>query len=164
MGVLKAQQVTSDEMFEERLLMLLPYYLMRYEKALSEIEADEAKTAELLAECARLRSRLEAETLGAGDSLLYEQLIELIIRVNDHVFSGHDELGREVRSAMGGEVLELMRERSERLEREAREQGIEQGMERLSGELRRLGADEATIGTALANIREQEAERAAQES
>lgn len=31
---------------------------------------------------------------------------------------------------MGGEVLELMRERAERLEREAREQGIEQGIER----------------------------------
>ena len=51
---------------------------MRYEKSLGNIESDRAKTAELLAECAQLRSGLEAATLAVGDGLLYEQLIELI--------------------------------------------------------------------------------------
>ena len=36
--VVKAQLFSSEEIFEKRLLLLLPYYLMRYEKALTGIE------------------------------------------------------------------------------------------------------------------------------
>ena len=32
-----------------------------------------------------MRARLEAATLGEGDPLLYEQLLELIMRVVDHM-------------------------------------------------------------------------------
>lgn len=41
----------------------------------------------------------------------------------------HDALRRKVRRAMGGVVLELMRERAARLEREAEERGVKQGIE-----------------------------------
>ena len=83
--VVKAQALTSEEIFEKGLLLLLPYYLMRHERALEQIEGDDARTNALIAECSDLRARLEAATLGEGDPLLYEQLLELIIRVVDHM-------------------------------------------------------------------------------
>ena len=86
--------------------------------------------AELVAECSELRSSLEELTLQTGETLLYEQLVELIIRVSDHMLRANEALRRKVRRAMGGEVLELMRERAERLEREAEERGIEKGIEK----------------------------------
>ena len=97
--------------------------------------------------------------------MLYEQLVELIIRVADYILRAEDALRRKVRRAMGGEVLELMRERAERLEREAEargiergekigiengiEEGIEQGRNDLADKLRGLGVDEALLRKAL---------------
>ena len=162
--VFKAQEVGSEELFEKHLLILLPYYLMRYEKQLTTIDGDDTETAKLVAECASLRNQLELATLGMGNGLLYEQLVELIIKVSDHLLAAHDALRRKVRMAMGGEILELMRERATRLEEEALElgieqgkqlgieQGIEQGIERLANELRQRGVDEETIQSAIASL------------
>jgi hypothetical protein len=118
-----------DEIFQKRLLLLLPYYLMRYETRAEAIARDDNRTAQLIVECLDLRARLETETVGTGDALLYEQLVELIIMVSDHMLATQDALRKKVKRAMGGEVLELMRERAERLEREAKQQGFEQGLE-----------------------------------
>lgn len=133
----------------------------------------DVRTAQLLAECSDLRTGLELATLPEGESLLYEQLTELIIRVSDHMLRAHDLLRRKVRTAMGGEVLELINDRAERLEREAEargleigiergiEQGIEQGIERgieqgiddLAAQLRKQGVDDAVIGAAVDALR-----------
>ncbi|MBQ9003552.1 MAG: hypothetical protein IJ087_17020, partial [Eggerthellaceae bacterium] len=129
-SVVKAQRFGIEEIFEKRLLLLLPYYLMRYEGALSAIAADDARTDGLIAECAELRAGLETATLGKGEALLYEELVELIIRVIDHIMAAHEVLRKKVRRTMGGEVLELMHERAERLAREAEQRGIELGLER----------------------------------
>lgn len=171
--VVKAQLFSSDELFEKRLLLLLPYYLMRYEGALSHIACDDFRATQLIEECVELRANLEMYTLETGDTLLYEELTELIIKVSDHILSAHDSLRKKVRKAMGGEVLELMHERAARLEREAEarglelgikqgvEQGIEQGIEQgfeqgvsdLSAILRERGVDEKIIEDAIASMR-----------
>lgn len=59
---------------------------------------------------------LEGATIAQGETLLYEQLLELRIRVVDHMMRAHDALREKVRRTMGGEVLELMRDRAERLD------------------------------------------------
>ena len=155
--VVKAQRFTRGEIFARRLLLLLPFYLMRYEGELPRIAGSEEETNGLVAECAELRAELEEATLAAGDTLLYEELTELIIRVSDYTMRAHGALREKVRRAMGGEVLELLRERAERLEREALakgieqgiEQGIERGKEQGAGEvlelLRERGVDEALL-------------------
>ena len=147
--VVKAQDFTSDELFEKRLLLLLPYYLMRYERALAQIADDGTRTSQLVAECAELRAQLEAATLAAGETLLYEELVELIIRVADYMLEAHEALRQKVRSVMGGEVLELMHERAERLAREAEQRGLEQGRADMADRLRELGVDESVIAQAL---------------
>ena len=156
-GVVKAQRFTSDEIFDKHLLLLMPYYLMRYERELEKIAGDDQRTAQLIAECAQMRGKFEILTLGAGDEVLYEGLTELIIKVSDHVLSSYDDLRKKVRLAMGGEVLELMGERAVRLEREAKqkgikegiergiEQGIEQGIERMAAQLEGQGMSKDAI-------------------
>ena len=95
-----------------------------------------------------------------GDTPLYEELVELIIRISDHLLAAYKALQKRVRKAMGGEVLELWRERAERLEREAEARGIEQGIERgvdgLASKLRELGIDEELLNEAVSSL---EAER-----
>lgn len=141
--VLKAQLVSSDDIFEKRLLVLLPYYLMRYEEELAEIAEDDEKSARLIAECTELRMELASQTLEHGDDLLYQRVTELIIRVSDHLLEKYGSLQKKVRAAMGGEVLELMDERAERMEREARERGLEEGREEGRAEGRAEGREEA---------------------
>lgn len=137
--VVKAQSFTSDELFQKRLLILLPYYLMRYERELGRIASSNALTESLIAECVDLRARLAQAVAAENDRLLYEELIELIIRVSDHLLDAHKALQGKVRAAMGGEVLELLHQRAERLEREAMEQGLKLGREQGLEQGRELG-------------------------
>lgn len=48
--VIKAEKYVLDEIFLKRLLCLLPYYIMKYEKAPHEINGDDEKLGELLKE------------------------------------------------------------------------------------------------------------------
>ena len=73
---------------------------------------------------------MESTTLYEGEALLYDELVELIIKVIDHIMAAHEVLRKKVRRTMGGEVLELMHERAERLAREAEQRGLELGLER----------------------------------
>ena len=121
---------------------------------------------------------LAEATLDKGDTLLYEELTELIIRVSDYVTRAYEALQKKVRAAMGGEVLELLNDRAKRLEHEAEdrglalglqqgmeqglqqgmEQGIEQGMEQgasdLANLLKGLGIEEEILDQAIEALRE----------
>jgi hypothetical protein len=178
--VLKAQLIGKEELFQKRLLILLPYYLMRYEQELASIDKDDTQTSQLVAECTDLRMRLAEATIGRGDTMLYEELTELIIRVSDHLTRAYGALQKKVRAAMGGEVLELLNDRAERLEREAEsrglerglkrglERGLEQGLERgleqgasdLADLLKELGVGEEVIDEAMSALHEKRAQAA----
>ena len=175
--VFKAQAVGKEELFQKRLLILLPYYLMRYERKLASIDGDEEWTVRLIAECTELRIELADATLSRGDDLLYEELTELIIRVSDYLTRANEALQKKVRAAMGGEVLELLNDRAERMAREAEERGLadgmkrgmergmEQGLERGASDLAELlrarGVEEDLIEEAMAALRERQAQEAA---
>lgn len=160
--VLKAQLINKEELFQKRLLILLPYYLMRYEHMLASISADDEKTARLVAECTELRMSLAEATIGKGDVLLYEELTELIIRVSDYLTQTYEALQKKVRAAMGGEVLELLNDRAERLEREAEtrglakgmQQGLEQGTIDLAELLKEQGVSEELVNKAVEILRQ----------
>ena len=90
--VFKAQLINMDELFQKKLLILLPYYLMRHEHELADISDDEGQTAQLIAERTELRMSLAEATLAKGDALLYEELTELIIRVSDYLTRAYSAL------------------------------------------------------------------------
>ncbi len=153
--VVKAQAYSKDDLFDRKLLLLLPYYFMRYERELSKIARDDERTWALLAECSDLRLRLEAAMLRADDTVLYEELVELIIRVSDHILEAHKALQGKVRGAMGGEVLELVHERAAREGRaEGRAEGHDEMLRIVAEQLAELGVSEDVIEMATAAARD----------
>ena len=152
--VFTVQLVGKEELFKKRLLILLPYYLMRYEQRLAAIEKDDEQTARLIAECIELRMQLAEATIDKGDALLYEELTELIIRVSDYLTHAYAALQKKVRAAMGGEVLELLNDKAERWKREAEQHGLERGASELAELLKELGVGEVVINDAMKMLRE----------
>ncbi|WP_298781275.1 hypothetical protein [uncultured Fretibacterium sp.] len=121
--VVKVQEYTREKIFEKRLLFFLPYYVMRYEKQFCRIEEDEGRLAELRQEFeAILRGLVQDE----DEELSRADLMELIMRVVDHMLGTESRIRREVHEVMGGQVLELY---SERLMREGQELGRTEGRE-----------------------------------
>lgn len=157
--IYKIQLVSEEEIFRRRLLILLPFYLMRYEKELSGLDAESDAAAALIRECREIRMRLADLTLLQGDELLYRQITELIIRASDHLLAANEPLNRKVRPAMGGEVLELMDDKIERSRREGIQEGIalsrQEGFERaeriLAEQMAALGIDRALIDRMMAD-------------
>jgi len=109
--VVNSQSYGQDELFAKRLLMLMPFYIMRFEGDIDAIADDTVRTELLIAECERLRKQLERVTLSQDKALLYEQLVELAVRISDHILAKQETLRRKVRISMGGEILELMSDR-----------------------------------------------------
>lgn len=116
--VIKAQNYTKDEIFKKKLLVLVPFYLMRYEDELSAMDKDADKKKKFYEECMDLRVRLEKEI--GNKEVLYTDLINLILRVSDHILEDHKQMKKGVKDIMGGKVLELS---SEKLIKKGRKEG-----------------------------------------
>ena len=98
-------------MFEKKLLMLLLFYVMRYEKVAHEVGEDSGKLRRLLKEYEIIRINLERELSMAGKSELYTDLNKLIVRISDYIFRKEEKVRKEVDEVMGGKVLQLESER-----------------------------------------------------
>ena len=124
--VIKAQNFTLDEMFEKNLLMLLPFYIMRYEKQFPRMEGDAELRARFLAEVKNLSERLEGAIRPEEKALVYPDLLQLITDVAEYELKTYQETLKGVKEIMGGKILPLPSDSI----REAWRQGVEQGMER----------------------------------
>ncbi|MBQ7776846.1 MAG: hypothetical protein IJ379_13095 [Lachnospiraceae bacterium] len=123
--IIKVQHYTRDVIFQKKLLFFLPYYIIRYEKTLPDICEDSQKLNMLLKEYEDIRNRLEIELYDEGKSVLYEDLMKLIILISDYMIKSQ-EVRERFGDVMGGKVLEL---ESERLLRIGREEGRQEGRE-----------------------------------
>ena len=127
--VIRAEQYTRDAIFQKDLLFLLPFYVIRYEKQKRELEENTEKLEELLEEYRLIEQHLEDELLEKGKEKEYRDLIELITRIADYIFSDAGKAKKGIGDVMGGTVLEL---ESDRLIKQGIEQGIELGEEKQS--------------------------------
>ncbi len=138
----KMERYTKDSIFEKKLLMLLPFYVMRYEKTADTIEKDPEKFQGLLNEYEDIRNKLEREISLSGRSELYTDLNKLIIRISDYIFRNKEKIRKGVVEIMGGKVLQL---ESERLREEGmaigKAEGKAEGEARLSALINRLLLD-----------------------
>lgn len=131
---MKLENYTKDNIFEKNLLMLLPFYVMRYEKRVHEVSEDPELFQTLLNDYEVIRSKLEKEAAETGRSELYENLIGLITQISDYIFRNEEKVRKGISEMMRGHVLELESEKRERLLKE-------QGEERLSVLINRLILD-----------------------
>lgn len=120
--VIKVQSYSKEEMFQKNLLILLPYYILRYEKELPKYEKNEEKKNQLLEEYKSIKNYLNV----AANSEEYSDLIDLIKEVLDYVLKRESRLKEELDAIMDEEEMELF---SERMMRIGREQAFEKGRE-----------------------------------
>lgn len=117
--IIKVGQYGLEEIFRKRLFFFLPYYIMRYEAVLQEIEENEEKLQNLLEEYRHIYQELgvlrDQYQISDYDFTELKQLIEAVI---SHLASGKVRIQKGIRD-MGGKVLEfehdiLMRQSEEK--------------------------------------------------
>ena len=125
--ILKVKNYTLEDIFERRLWMLIPFYIFRYEKELSQIDSDEERLEKLRREYERVAEMLDQECKnGRMRSATGGALCELSRTVVEKLASKYKNVEKEVAEVMGGKVLSY---RSKELYQEALAKGIEQGIE-----------------------------------
>ena len=101
------ENYTTDVIFQKKLLFLLPFYIMRYEKSREKLEKNPEELRELLQEYEKIAGKLEDSLLGRGIEAQHRYLVEVIIRISDYIFANSEKTRKGVNAAMGGEVLDL---------------------------------------------------------
>ena len=108
---IKMADYTKDHIFEKNLLMLLPFYIMRYEKKKHDMRKNLELLQILLDEYDEIRINLEKELTETGKAELYTNLTKLILKIADHIFEKEEDIRKGIGDVMGGKVLELESER-----------------------------------------------------
>ena len=112
----------KEEIMKKSLFFLLPYYILRYENALSKIEKSEKRMETLSAEYKEIESDLCKFLQDKNPGLLVD-LMKIIKNVADYVLRDHQSTRKELDQIMGGKVLEL---ESERLYKKGNSEGQKQ--------------------------------------
>ena len=134
--ILQAKKYTVDRIFEKRLLILLPYHILRYEHFLKHNGTDTRKLQQLLADFREINRRLEETAEKENKSHLYMDMIVLIEQIADYIIPKNNTIRKGLGDVMGGKILKL---RSEELlelgeaRGEAREEARGKAKGRLEG-------------------------------
>ena len=115
--VFKAQSCTKEQLFLEHLFILLPYYILRYERKVKSLNTDVKKQEALITEYHWILERL-SYWLQERD---YFDLVEEMRKVSDHVFRNADKVRERVDDLMVGGARLLY---TESIERDARQEQL----------------------------------------
>ena len=131
--VMKVQNYSLDEIFEKRLLFLLPFYLFRYEKQFREMDSSEQKLEPLKNDYERIRQHLIGlEEAGQLTSYSKVLIVDMIYKVMENLAVRHPIVQKGVRAVMGGKVLDHEAKR-------IKQSGVEEGsLDTLATSLRNL--------------------------
>ena len=116
MNTICVQDYTCDEIFQKKLLMFLPFFILRYNKLQDEVRTDENNLTDLLQEYETIYNNLSDYCSNADKAECFTNLIDLINRINNY-FIKSTKIKGKVGSIMGGRVLVL---KSEKLKAEGK--------------------------------------------
>ncbi|WP_051226360.1 hypothetical protein [Butyrivibrio sp. MC2013] len=106
--IMKMADYTIDDIFNEHLYMLIPFYIFNYEKMLPDIDSDENQIDKLLSEYSEIFDRLRSEQeRGVLSAHSYSAIIKLSHRVAYKLTMKQDKIQKKVGDFMGGKVLDL---------------------------------------------------------
>ena len=108
--VLCVQKYTKDEIFQKKLLFLLPFYIMRYEKDKKKINKSETELHKLLEEYESILQHLDKILYDQG--AIYGRLLELIKEISDYIFKKEESVKKGIGDIVGGKVLELQTDKA----------------------------------------------------
>jgi len=110
--VVKVQNYTKEEIFDKNLLFFIPYYILRFEKRLNEIEKNEEKLRSLVDDYKDILNRLNGlEAMQQIDYNYLHDLLALTSRLIEVVAKDNISIKREVIKVCGGKVLEMESEK-----------------------------------------------------
>ena len=105
--IMKVQKYSLDDIFEKRLLMLIPFYIFSHENSFPEYNSNEQKLAELKAEYQEILERLdELEQQGVIGAFDKRTIIELSSDVIKEIAQKYENVQKGVGDIMGGALIE----------------------------------------------------------
>ena len=120
--IMKVQKYSLDNIFEKRLLMLIPFYIFSHENRFLEYNSNEQKLAELKAEYQKILERLEElEQWGVIGAFDKRTIIELSGDVIKEIAQKYENVQKGVGDMMSGALIETSA-------RTILNQGINQGI------------------------------------
>lgn len=141
--LMKSQQYMIEEIFEKRLLLLIPFYIFSHEKRFEEYEKDETKLKLLKEEYELIKNRLE-ELMNQGviDEYTKCTIHDMSNKVLEHIAVKYDSVKKGVQSVMGGKVLDY---EAKTILNKGREEGVEEGIRAMVSALKDLNIPAQTI-------------------
>lgn len=105
--LMKVQNYTLDDIFEKRLLLLIPFYIFSHEKNFPEYNSNEQKLAKLKSEYRYILERLdEVEEQGVIGAFDKRTIIELSSDVVKEIAQKYGNVQKGVGDIMGGALVE----------------------------------------------------------
>ena len=126
-GIFLNTKDSNQRQKERKIIFLLPYYIIRYEKSKDSLEENNEVLQGMLEEYKEIESYLEQELLDQGKEKAYRDLIELISRIADYIFADREKIKEGIGDIMGGKVLEL---ETDRIINQSIAKGVEKGIAR----------------------------------
>lgn len=124
--IIRMEWYSIEEILEKDLIMLLPFYIMRYEKMKRQLENDEVLRGKLFQEYKKIGDYLKQKLLDRGLEKEFRDIRELIDRIVEYSFSESKNVRKGLGEIMGGQVLEL---ESDRLIKKGEQLGEARGKE-----------------------------------
>ncbi len=105
--IMKVQKYSLDDIFEKRLLMLIPFYIFSHEKSFPEYNSNEQKLAELKAEYQKILEKLDGlEQQGVIGAFDKRTIIELSEDVIKEIAQKYENVQKGIGDIMGGALIE----------------------------------------------------------
>lgn len=124
--VVKVQNYSKEQIFDKNLLFFIPYYILRFEERLKEIDSEESELKKLVDDYKDIHARLLGlEAMDKIDYNYLHDLISLTSRLIEVVARDNENIKREVILMGGGKVLEM---ESEKIYNSGVAQGLSQGL------------------------------------
>ena len=106
--IVKISDYTIEDIFREKLFMLIPFYIFNYESRLPEIDKSDEALDQLLEDYKGVFNRLkEEQERGNLSALSYSAIIKLTHSVAYKLTMKQDNVQKKVGDFMGGKVLDL---------------------------------------------------------
>lgn len=103
--IVQAQSFSKEDMFQKRLLILIPFYVLRYEK---DIKGGKNEIlGKLKSEYEYIKQQLIAEGNSINEPRLYYDLAVLTQRILDYVGKDNEDYKERMGNIMGGVILEM---------------------------------------------------------
>ena len=119
---IQIKEYTLDDIFDKKLLLLLPFYLFRFADEFDEMEKDEKKRRKIEESLQEIEEKLDG-LLQANEISVYQKLTteDLLLRVSEKLAVGYEKIREGVDRIMSGYILKT---KADEIKEEGRQEAV----------------------------------------